>query len=758
MRFFDKLFNRFGHSDDNSYSQKYSVTKKHSGLGSGGNGDVKKAICITTGEQVALKILNEEAKANKEKYLRFEDEVNTMVEAGKRINGIIPIVDYSIEGGWYVMPVAESIKGHCGCIEEIIDGIIQQAETLTELHKEGFSHRDIKPDNMLFYENRWVLCDFGLVDIPDNPHNLTKNNSRIGAVKTIAPEMSRNPKTADGTKADVYSLAKSLWMLLTDNKDSFEGHYDVTDKMTTLHQYNKLSNEHLVEIDELMEAATRNAPEDRPTMAQFVETLKQWKVVRADHRKQQISNWGFLKKYLFKGGGPQSCIWEDPVEIMHVLNVISTLPLYSHIFFPDKGWVQYKYVEISSEPSSLDIYTTLGIFRVRMGRLRYESFHMSYWNYFMLEPEAVGPVVGAEVDEYTERVVEDTPGHYVSAVDAMYGVYDYNTGEILPAGWKVVLRCLKGKLLIVLKQGPYNLISQTTDGRHNYCSSEEFRKYIEQMEQLYVLHGMISDEQWKKLYHGLVDGCPFKPVREMPDIEKLPNEDKDFVKNNWTNFDFNASIVPYAGMPIGRAKYRFIFHQSTGIDLFDWIVDKEECYLCKDGFIRKLHYSSPDIFEATDRECAIEICKNLEQRIDEYCEGKVWEIEQPYFTVGIEKMDLPKELFTKDEIKALMVAADDRKDNTLVIDENGHAHILNDVWEAKFYPVVNETWCERRKYVGKYSNLTDLDSSYHYCLGKWKDYLVTGEGQPRDDYDEYLGSEKELEGEIRVLMTTSLSH
>ena len=41
-----------------------------------------------------------------------------------------------------------------------------------------------------------------------------------------------------------------------------------------------------------------------------------------------------------------------------------------------------------------------------------------------------------------------------------------------------MIRCLKGKLLIVLKHGPYNHITQTDDGRHNNCSIEEFRKYI----------------------------------------------------------------------------------------------------------------------------------------------------------------------------------------------------------------------------------------------------------------------------------------
>lgn len=753
MGIFDTICNIFHREDKYSYTIKYSVPKKRSGLGSGGNGDVKRAICIKTGDVVALKCLNREAKLNNEKMLRFEDEVNTMLQAGKEIGGIIPIIDYSIKGGWYVMPVADNIKGHCDNIDEVVDGILQIAETLAELHKIGLSHRDIKPDNILYYEGRWVLCDFGLVDIPDNPHNLTKNSNRVGAIKTIAPEMSRNAKNADGSKADVYSLAKTLWILLTGNSDSFEGHYDVTDNAMSLHKYEGLTDEHLIELDELLEESTRNSPEDRPTMAAFVAELKKWKEIKADQTKQQVSNWNYLKKYLFQGNGPQSCTWEDPVEIKRVLNVISMLPLYSHLFFPDKGWVEYKKVEIGSEPVSLDFYTVPFIYRIKLGKLYFESFQLANWNYFLLEAEQMEPVVGVEVDEYYEQVVEDTPGHFVSAVDAVYGVYDYESGVKFPKGAKLIERCLKGKFLIVLKQGPYNQISQMDDGRHNNCSVTEFREYVDTLQKIYALHGLLEAKVWKKLFRGAVDGCPFKPERRLTDIEMdMQTSDPDFVKNNWQGFDFSGIINLYAGMPEGKAKYRFSFHLSASTDIFEWIIDKKEHYLCKDGFIRKLGIDSQDIYEATDRLSAIEICKALEGKIEQYCEGKVWNIEQPYFTVRIIKIAEPQYLFTEEEIKHLMSEADDRIDNTLVIDEEGHPHIITNRAEAACYPVVNETWCERRKYVGKYSSLSDLRPSYHYSLGKWRDYLKTGEGQPREDYDEYYESEEELVNEIRKLI------
>lgn len=748
-RLFNSLLRR---ADKTDYSSKYTVHRKRSVLGCGGNGDVRRATSKESGNIVALKCLNKSAKANKEKVLRFEDEISTMIQAGKQIKGIIPIIDYSIKGCWYVMPIAEGIKGRSNSIEEIIAGILQVAETLVGIHAIGLSHRDIKPDNMLYYNDRWVLCDFGLVDIPDNPHNLTKNSTRVGAVKTIAPEMSRNAKDADGKKADVYSLAKSLWILLTNNDDSFEGHYEVTDASMSLHEYKDLRRQHLVEIDELLEAATKNEPNERPTMAQFVSRLKLWQEINKDVRKQQISNWNFLKQYLFHGDGPQRCVWEAPTEIMRVMNLISLLPLYSHLFFPDRGWVEYQKVEIATEPGCLDIYTSFGIFRIYLGRLFYESFNQPYWNYFMLEAEPMSVVVGAEVDTYYERVVEDRPSHYVSGVDSMYGVYDYETGKMFPQGARVIMRCLKGKFLIVLKYGPYNQITPMDDGRHANCSSDEFRDYVDSLQKLFSLRGLVEETVWEKMYDSLVSGCPFIPNRVLPEVatDNIKG-DPMFVKNNWPKFDFHSFLSKFSGLPAGKAKYRFSFHLKNDEDLMKMLRSGKERCLCKDGYIRELKNDSEDIFDATDRESAIEILKGIEEVVNSYCDGKVNSINKPYFSVKIIKTGHPEYLFTLDDIRTLMLEADDRVNNTLVIDENGHARLLSNQSEVQFYPVINETWCARNKYVGKYSTLSDLESSYHYSLGKWRDYLSTGIGQQMDDYDGYHESNEELLRQIKEI-------
>lgn len=731
-----------------SYHQRYTIGKKS--LGSGGNGTVWEAVRNEDGIGVALKILNEEAKSNKEKCLRFEDEINTMLKAAPEIAGVMPIWDYSLTEYWYAMPVAESISKHINGVESIVDGIIQIAGTLVELHNIGLAHRDIKPGNLLFYNDRFYLCDFGLVDIPDNPHGLTKKSSRIGPVKTIAPEMSRNPRDADGRKADVYSLAKTLWILLTDETDSFEGHYDILDATMNLHKHKGLEDTHLVEIHELLADATQPTPDLRPTMAEFRQRLELWKDVFHNSLKAQISNWQFLSNFLFTGPIPTSCCWRKPEEIVNVLNILSNLPLYSYLFFSDGGSLDYERAELSTEQDCIDIVTHQHIiYRIKPSALKFESFNHCVWNYFLLELDKQEIAVGTEISGQEERVVEDYPGHYVSAEYSQYWVYDYDSGVPLPKEARVIHRYLGGKFLIVLKFGPYNSITQTSDGRHGNCSSDEFRKYIESLEMMDALYDSLDKDTWKKRLHTLINDCPFKPqsTPKMGDSQKgskLNQADPDFVNKNMASFDFMDVIAGINEKDNDKTKvsYLFRFHESRTTNFMN-LIKRENFYLSKKGMLLSCDSANADIFTVSTISEAFTIFCGLTEKLDLLCGSHCDTFTEPYFSIIIHRSGVPEHLFTQDEIETLMLNADDRTNNTLVIDAEGYAHILQAQDMTKFYPVVYETWCAGNNYVGRYSKLSDLESAYHYCLGQWYDYLKTNEGQSQQDYDLYGGTSTE---------------
>lgn len=731
-----------------SYHQRYSFRKR--ALGSGGNGKVLKAIRNEDGIEVALKILNEDAKHNQEKCLRFEDEIKTMLAAAPEITGVMPILDYSLTEYWYAMPIAEPISDHIDGVEDVVDGIIQIAGTLVELHDKGLAHRDIKPDNLLFYNDRFYLCDFGLVDIPDNPHGLTKKSSRIGPVKTIAPEMSRNPLDADGRKADVYSLAKTLWILLTSEKDSFEGRYNILDATMNLHKYEELKDTHLVEIHELLADATQPTPDLRPTMVEFRQRLEIWKTVFHDSLKAQIANWQFLSNFLFTGSIPTSCCWRKPQDIVNVLNILSNLPLYSYLFFSDGGSLDYERAELSTEQDCIDIVTHQHIiYRIKPSALKFESFNHCVWNYFLLELDKQEIAVGAEMSGQEERVVEDYPSHYVSAEYSQYWVYDYDSGVPLPDEARVIHRYLGGKFLIVLKFGPYNSITQTSDGRHGNCSSDEFRKYIESLEMIDSLYNSMDKDTWRKILHTIINDCPFKPQSrlQMEDSQKsskLSQNDPDFVYKNMSSFDFRDVIASINEKESNKTKalYQFRFYESRTFNFKDFAKQKK-IYLSKNGMLLSCDSVNPDIFTVGTISEASTIFCGLTEKLNLLCGSHCDTFTEPYFSIIIHRNGIPEHLFTQDEIETLMRNADDRTDNLLVIDADGYAHMLQNQDMAKFYPVVYETWCAGNNYVGRYSMLSDLKNAYHYCLGRWCDYLKTNKGQNAEDYDPYTGTSTE---------------
>ena len=60
-----------------------------------------------------------------------------------------------------------------------------------------------------------------------------------------------------GKKADVFSLAKTMWMFLTKDERGFDGVYNYLDSSHSLRYLDKYKSVHLVEIDELFERCYR---------------------------------------------------------------------------------------------------------------------------------------------------------------------------------------------------------------------------------------------------------------------------------------------------------------------------------------------------------------------------------------------------------------------------------------------------------------------------------------------------------------------
>ncbi len=750
-----------------SWKEKYSACGE---LGKGGNGVVNLVERLSDKARFALKILVEN---NKEKKHRFITEIATVNKYSDKIKGIIPIIDFSDTEFWYVMPIATEcmnyIKSNDENIVNIIKGTIQLCETLCQLHSLGISHRDIKPPNIYIYEERYAFSDFGLASTPDGEENFTNPNKPLGAIFTIAPEMKRDPNHADGKKADVYSLAKTMWMFLSRNEKGFDGVYNYLDPSHSLSYIQKYKGIHLVEIHELLKEATDNNPYVRPSISQFKARLEEWLAIYDDEEKSQISDWKFLDKQLFGALPPDSANWKTPKKIVDVLNIIGTTPAFNHMLLSSRGGLDFEYAKLANEQSCIEIYADGFCHIIKPKQLIYDGFGKNCeWNYFLLELDGLKPII-SDSEFKNEMLVEDSPAHYVSASTAQYGVYDYDTGEPFPDGYRIVYRYTGGKFLIVMKWGPYNHINSTYDGRHGLCDSTNFRRYIEHLIKNYtiIFEKSLKDDRFDKLDKNKIK----RRILNLPEFTKNPfieNYDNtverlkmkervsertasiDYLKNNYDRICFrnltdddkteNENIRFYFEFTVPDGKLRLDFFNGSGQ------------YIGTDGYIREFgHLMDENCFYVHDRHNAMLFQERFENDINYFLKQNGLHPLADYcqcISVKLKKAGKPIHLFTRLEIEKIMRNADDRVENQLVIDENGYAKIINNTVEGVLYPVRHESWNAGNVYVGKYSQLKTLDENYIMSLQGWLLYLKTG----RKQYMDYLHencNEKQLIEEIK---------
>lgn len=742
-------------------------------LGKGGNAKVYRVKCNKTNQNFALKEL---VSKGIEKKGRFVDEIHVIKSNYKEISGIIPILDFSIDEYWYVMPIAKPIINYITKnklnVTEIVKETHKLCETLEKLHEKGISHRDIKPSNIYYYEGKFCLGDFGLVDFQENENAFTKSDKGLGAIFTIAPEMKRDPKKADGKKADVFSLAKTIWMFLTIDEKGFDGVYNYLDESHSLRFYSKYKDIHLVEIDELLKDATANDPNTRPTIKEFKERLQKWLEVYFDKYKSQLSDWGFLNKLLFRSNPPDSCVWKEPKEIVDVLNVVGLTPAFNHMLFSDKGGLDFSSAKMAAEDGCIKIYDTLNsCYLLKPKCLHFEAFKNNFrWNYFLLEIDSLKPILETYSSDDYEYLVEDNIAHYVSAQYANYGVYDYETGVPLPEGFqKVYRRYTKGTILIVMKIGPYNGIHGAYDGRHGDCSANDFREYIEELiksydefykyakqeEQLKYL----SDEDIEETFSNLkdVNKNPFKNNSvekgngmqiNQKSIEQ--KKSKEYIERNFFNWNFQDVLQYDEQQKEKLIKFVFMFQNPNKQFSLENVFGTREC-IAIDGNINKINLGDEECFCVYDRKLAIKLKDKIENKVARILmENDLSELEEneTCFEIKIIKMGKPTHLFAKNEIKEIMQNADDRVDNQLVIDENGYAKIIKDEAYGYLYPVRHESWDAGNGYVGKYSKLLSLDNIYIASLQGWLLYLKTKKNIYMD-YVQENTDEEELIEEIK---------
>ena len=249
-------------------------------LGQGGNGKVY--LYERDGVRAALKFLIVSPKPGSDRLPRFLDEIRAM-EKCQDIPGVLQLLDHSIPDNasrknppWFCAELATPLlteMGESPSLKRVVAACSGYAEVLRQMHDRGFSHRDIKPGNLFFKDDRWMVGDFGLVDYPGKD-DITSDERKLGPANYIAPEMLLRPHISEGSPADVYSLAKVLWKLATNSINPFPGEYPIDDPEYRLETCTEHMRAYL--LDRLIEVSCVTDPTKRPTMADFSQELATW--------------------------------------------------------------------------------------------------------------------------------------------------------------------------------------------------------------------------------------------------------------------------------------------------------------------------------------------------------------------------------------------------------------------------------------------------------------------------------------------------
>ncbi|WP_342455962.1 serine/threonine-protein kinase [Nocardiopsis sp. N85] len=200
---------------------RYRLTEE---LGRGGMGRVWKAHDDDLNRTVAVKEIlfgpgpDEDERARAAARARREAQAAAM---GSHPN-IVTVHDVFEEDGrpWIVMEFLTGCSLHelirregARPPETVAEWGIDLLSALDTAHRQGITHRDVKPENVMFTDaGRVVLTDFGIATIADTS-TLTQTSGIMGSPAYLAPErLSTSPATPAG---DLWSLGATLYHAAT---------------------------------------------------------------------------------------------------------------------------------------------------------------------------------------------------------------------------------------------------------------------------------------------------------------------------------------------------------------------------------------------------------------------------------------------------------------------------------------------------------------------------------------------------------------
>jgi serine/threonine-protein kinase len=207
-----------------TFAGRYQIIEE---LGKGGMGKVYKAVDTRINEKIALKLIKPEISSDKKTLERFGNELKLARKITHKNVG--KMFDINEEQGTHYITMeyvsGQDLKGFIRQSGQMGIGTAisiakQICEGLSEAHKVGVVHRDLKPNNiMIDREGEVRIMDFGIARSLKEK-GITGAGVMIGTPEYMSPEQAE-AKEVD-QRADIYSLGVILYEMVT-GRVPFEG-------------------------------------------------------------------------------------------------------------------------------------------------------------------------------------------------------------------------------------------------------------------------------------------------------------------------------------------------------------------------------------------------------------------------------------------------------------------------------------------------------------------------------------------------------
>ena len=192
-------------------------------------GEVYLATDTRLNRRVAIKILPPHWATNPDMKVRFDREARIIANLSHP--HICTLHDVGHEGGtdYLVMEYLEGetlgdriAKGPLP-VEEAVRIAVQVADALDRAHREGVTHRDLKPGNIMITKSGVKLLDFGLAKQSASESSslktrtdVTMQGAIVGTMQYMAPEQLEGKEVTPQT--DIFAFGAVLYEMLTGKK------------------------------------------------------------------------------------------------------------------------------------------------------------------------------------------------------------------------------------------------------------------------------------------------------------------------------------------------------------------------------------------------------------------------------------------------------------------------------------------------------------------------------------------------------------